>query len=528
MIDNVKSNRLHAHGWLVAVALGGLAINANSAEVPVPQGSQILEYQRVGNTYTWTPVGASTPPGSGSISFPSTSTISDVSPKVTSVGSLPYNHKGGEGAKVTISTAVDRGKLAAGVSALAAAAAAGQIRPGHPLVMSAQIAGAVFGPFLISDFIEAGIQKLSTNDNGDLIAEKLSDTQHPVSNGLEYYHPDAPQHGYAEKSAACQHVNTYPPEGYYVYTPPFYNIYQQRCYATYARTGGGYSYSVDLGPPYARQDPDCPSGSPIVNGVCTPGAEPLMDEVPFSDFVEQAIDKPWSPLHASLLAGVIKAGHNVYTDGTGSTITGPESVPLSTETSTWPVNVLPGTTTVAPVGHTGPTDSGRVSTVVETIAKNTYSSGSSSGGSSGSSSGSGPSMTTTQQTKTTTTITNITNNITETNVTNITEVDKSPDEKETKEQKPFCEENPESLACAELDTPDGEIPSGQLNINYEYSDIFGNGSCPADYYLNTHGQNLKVWDWQNTCDKVRDYFKPVLLACCAFIAFVIVSAGGKE
>lgn len=97
-----------------------------------------------------------------------------------------------------------------------------------------------------------------------------------------------------------------------------------------------------------------------------------------------------------------------------------------------------------------------------------------------------------------------------------------------KEERDFCEKNPDSLACAEGDTPEQETPTGNLNISYEYVDIFGNGSCPSDSYLNTHGQNLKVWDWAATCDNVQSYFRPILIACCAFAAFVIVSAGAKE
>lgn len=97
-----------------------------------------------------------------------------------------------------------------------------------------------------------------------------------------------------------------------------------------------------------------------------------------------------------------------------------------------------------------------------------------------------------------------------------------------KEDRDFCEKNPDVLACAEADTPEQETPKGELNISYEYVDIFGNGSCPSDSYLNTHGQSLKVWDWAATCQNVQSYFRPILIACCAFAAFVIVSAGAKE
>lgn len=97
-----------------------------------------------------------------------------------------------------------------------------------------------------------------------------------------------------------------------------------------------------------------------------------------------------------------------------------------------------------------------------------------------------------------------------------------------KEDRDFCDKHPESIVCAEADTPEQDLPTGKLDISYNYVDIFGNGSCPSDAYLNTHGMSLKVWDWAATCNNVQMYFRPVLIACCAFAAFVIVAAGGKE
>lgn len=97
-----------------------------------------------------------------------------------------------------------------------------------------------------------------------------------------------------------------------------------------------------------------------------------------------------------------------------------------------------------------------------------------------------------------------------------------------KEDQDFCDKHKESIICAEADTPEQDLPTGKLDISYNYVDIFGNGSCPSDAYLNTHGMSLKVWDWAATCDNVQTYFRPVLIACCAFAAFVIVAAGGKE
>lgn len=124
--------------------------------------------------------------------------------------------------------------------------------------------------------------------------------------------------------------------------------------------------------------------------------------------------------------------------------------------------------------------------------------------------------------------TSITNNITNNTSTSVTTHIETKDDAPKEEEKDFCEKNQEALACAEADTPEQDIPRDKVTISYEYADIFGNGACPADSYLNTHGQSLKVWDWQASCDHIQDYFRPVLIACCAFAAFVIISAGVKE
>lgn len=168
----------------------------------------------------------------------------------------------------------------------------------------------------------------------------------------------------------------------------------------------------------------CPSGTPVVNGVCNGEAkiEKPLDRV----FEDNIVNKPWETKFAEIAAqaiasGIYKIGENIYTDGTSLDITGPNAVPISEATSTWPVNVLPGTTTPAPSGHTGPTEPGTVTQTSTTTAQNTFRPGSTG---SGSSSGPGASMTTTQKTETKT---SITNNIT--NVTNIVNTETKTEDK---------------------------------------------------------------------------------------------------
>jgi len=132
-------------------------------------------------------------------------------------------------------------------------------------------------------------------------------------------------------------------------------------------------------------------------------------------------DKVCGNCSSAIASGIYKIGENIYTDGTSLDITGPNAVPISEATSTWPVNVLPGTTTPAPSGHTGPTEPGTVTQTSTTTAQNTFRPGSTG---SGSSSGPGASMTTTQKTETKT---SITNNIT--NVTNIVNTETKTEDK---------------------------------------------------------------------------------------------------
>ena len=100
---------------------------------------------------------------------------------------------------------------------------------------------------------------------------------------------------------------------------------------------------------------------------------------------------------------------------------------------------------------------------------------------------------------------------------------------ETKENEPppdECAKNPDSLNCADLDVPAGQIPRTTKNIAYTPESWFGGGSCPADKTMTTHGMTLKVWDWTGSCYWLVNYFRPILLIIATSAALMIVVPKG--
>lgn len=513
MIKHVKPTRLFICRGLVAFALGCLALSAGAAEIPFEGQRNTIEYKQAGNTYTWSPVTGETP--KSGISYRpdlAKGAVSDAEPKVKWSPRLPYEHKGGDAAKVNIRASVDPAKVAAKAKDAIKAGAAG-LASGGGYVALASITCTLLCDAAIEALTDWGVEKLRRNPDDSLSLE-LPDPSafQEVSDGFEYSYNNKPGVWFPSGESACRDaMSTITFSNFDPYTS-FFIRDKASCIFQ------GKSDNKDLEVYYSinsRSSVNCPLGSNVVNGIC--GGNSFVER-PLSDYFESKYTgEGWSHHWAKMTAKVIEEGGNVFTDGTSVDITGPSIVPLSTSETRTSVNLIPGTNTPAPVGHTGPTDPGTQTTTSTTTAKNTYSPAPFG-------TGSGPSMTTGQQVQTTTNITNNITNNTTTSTTTVAETDQAPE----KEQEDFCEKNPDSLACAEADTPEAEIPEGQINISYEYADIFGNGACPADVYLTTHGQNLKVWDWQSTCSNVQTYFRPVLIACCAFIAFVIVSAGAKE
>ena len=112
-----------------------------------------------------------------------------------------------------------------------------------------------------------------------------------------------------------------------------------------------------------------------------------------------------------------------------------------------------------------------------------------------------------------------------------TETKESDGPKADESESDLCAKHPDILACSkpELDTPDGEIPKTQKEVKYQEESIWGSGSCPADRIMTLHtGQQMKVWDFQKTCEAVNMGIAPIFLLCSVYSAFLILALGVKD
>lgn len=447
--------------------------------------------------------------------------ISDVEPKATASHDLPYKHKGGALAKVQVRPSIDPSKVAAKAKDAIKAGAAG-LATGSGYVAVASIACTLLCDAAIDALKDWGLDNLSFD--GSEVYARVADDSASESDG--YYWSSGCDihlnHVVANyKALICNHggPSIDPAKQYsaqYTSDPCYFSMQNSR--PTYVCTAARYNYGkyvTKFNVISYRQTSkhNCPVGSYVTIDDACISEQPTKPQLLSDYFLGNYSGKGWSHHWAKMTAAIVAAGGNVFTDGTSVDITGPSIVPLSTSETRTSVNLIPGTNTPAPIGHTGPTDPGTQTTTTTTTAKNTYTPAPFT-------SSSGPSMTTTQQTQTVTNIINNITNITTTENTTITESDDSPE----KEQKEFCEQNPDSLACAELDTPEAEIPRDTVNITFAPENLgFGAGTCPADKQIGPH-----TFSYAATCDILASYVKPLVIALALFGALLIVFVGKSD
>jgi hypothetical protein len=203
---------------------------------------------------------------------------------------------------------------------------------------------------------------------------------------------------------------------------------------------------------------------------------------------------------ARIIGELLSKGADIPLPTTGGTVTGPSSI-------------------IGPVKSTTNPDGTR------TEEKTTYNF-----------SRSGNTVTNTTN-NTTTIVYNTDNSIRSTTTTTQTPTDSVTDAPKTapneteQEETEKCKAGDKTLGCAEMDTPEGEIPKTTKNITFTPEEgPMGSGQCPADQSMSfmsapTIG-SAKVVDWQSFCG-VAIPLRAVILAMASIMAFFIVMPGGR-
>lgn len=98
-----------------------------------------------------------------------------------------------------------------------------------------------------------------------------------------------------------------------------------------------------------------------------------------------------------------------------------------------------------------------------------------------------------------------------------------------KDERDFCEKNPDVLACQKLDEPEdpGKLKVQEVDFNFQPESGFaGSASCPAPMSFNVHG-NVITLNWQPFCNSL-DMIRPFLLAMAWLSAAFIMLGARKE
>ena len=482
---------------------------AQNAEIPFSGGRPQVEYKKTGNTYQWKPVTGKMP--SQGVVFGSGHGVSNAEPKINTQGKLPYSTKpGASTGPLKVSSKISPVKFgAAAVGVLAGAASTWPVQVALGL---GAVACNIYCDDLAQIMKDNGLDHFRKDENGNLEFLDSDDSDFVTSLGFVFYTSKYPNSIFYSHESAIK--NTFDidwrPQGYTEFTRRNYN-------------GADDWYGdVNCGPTYYGNcirvirvpDSSCPPGHRIkisTNQCFEPNdgrySKKSWQELEdlFGGYAENLNGSSWSNSRAPHLAAKLAPQYDILDDTQPADVTGPASAPISETTTRESVNLQPGTNTPVAPGHVGPTDSGTRTTTKTTTAQNTYS---------------GDTMTTTTVTNTTT---NITNNITNTTIntgTSEEEADKAPEQ-----DKPTCEEKPDSLECAELDTPEGEIPRDEIQITFQPDDLgLGGGSCPSDRSL---GGDY-VFSYAATCDMLSSYGRYLVWVLASMSALLIIFAGRSE
>lgn len=112
--------------------------------------------------------------------------------------------------------------------------------------------------------------------------------------------------------------------------------------------------------------------------------------------------------------------------------------------------------------------------------------------------------------------------------TTVTEPGTEAEKPEEKESETQCDKYPETLGCAQLDTPEGEIPKENKTVTFQAEDVLGGGACPANVtasFATLGGQSATIVDWQTFCGMALP-LRGLVIALASIMAFFIIMPGG--
>lgn len=437
--------------------------------------------------------------------------VHDVEPKVSGSTSYPYKTKPGANVPAINGTArvspSKFGRAAANILKGAGAAAVGAAGGGFVAI------GSVACYFYCEDIIGLLGDKVAgfvQNPDGSVSAVGFSSEDDPVSDGYEYYVIPNNTGYYYSKQSACDASRSYFESRFDYLTISSISVERSNCLVTYkyknSNSYTNFTYSI------GARSSNCSAGSYIdsTGTKCfdsRPYGEPLTDAEIAANLAHYVSNSGWPGSRAPHLAAALAPNYDILEDGSAE-ISGPASVPLAESRTTENIALHPGTNIPVAPGHTGPTDPGTKTTITTSTANNTYN---------------GDTMTTNIVNNTTTNITNNITNITTTD-TKTEETDKAPEE-EKKEDKDKCEEGAKTIDCAELDTPEGEVPRDEIQITFTPDDLgFGSGSCPADRAIGAD----YVFSYSATCGMLHSYGRYLVWMLASITALMIIFAGRAD
>lgn len=462
--------------------------SARAAPLQIPTNVPVVEVLQQTNSYNYTPVNETNstikrvvPISDALVTGQS---VSDVEPKVSSTRRLPI----GNGADVTAHVKIPKANIA------------------KALILSAKlggrVAGGVVGGLAVDALIDYGLRNINVGPDGTLTAAAMSQQDYPVSDGFQWFVSDGQYYPSAYGACEAWYKSAFPTR--YVSVAPVVNAVAGTCNVTLKNPSDKIAGSVAK----SSRPNNCPVGYFIDGGVCTKD-KPLtqMTEQDVADWIASRDGWPSSAaLALKDMLGQPSVRPALFTPDLDQNLTlqGPNSATGKTTKTTEPVQLVPGTNTVAPPG-TPPsqTQPGTKTTTTTKTHPITYS-------------GNSVSYTTN----------NTTNNSITNNVTNVTTNETKTEEVKDDKEPDQCQKYPDTIGCKEIDfdTPEGEIPRKQIDVAWSPVDLgLGGGSCPAPVQL----YDNKQFSYQLACDNLL-LIKTMVIAIALFVGGMIIFGGRAD